>query len=62
MRERFADYDIWIRSVYGKPDASVKWTFWQFSNRHVLDGYSGTERYIDMNVFSGSEADFYDYR
>ena len=62
LLEEFADYDIWIRSVYGKPDASVKWTFWQFSNRHVLDGYSGTERYIDMNVFSGNEADFYDYR
>ena len=61
LREAYGDYDVWIRSVYNQPASSVKWTFWQYSNRHVLDGYRGTERYIDMNVFCGSEADFYDY-
>ncbi len=53
LQEKFADYDLWIRSVYGKPDPSINWTFWQYSNRHVLSGYSGTERFIDMNVFYG---------
>lgn len=58
IQEQFAEYDVWIRDVYGKPDASINWTFWQFSNRHVLSGYSGAERYIDMNVFCGDEMEF----
>ena len=61
LKEEFMDYDVWIRNVYGKPDPSINWTFWQYSNRHVLSGYSGTERYIDMNVFAGDEEDFLTY-
>ena len=38
------------------------WTFWQYSNRHVLKGYSGAERYIDMNVFCAGEKEFYEYK
>ncbi|WP_022765978.1 GH25 family lysozyme [Butyrivibrio sp. XPD2006] len=58
LEEKFSDYDLWIRNVYGKPDPATNWTFWQYSNRHVLSGYSGTERYIDMNVFYGGEEEF----
>ena len=61
LQETFDDYDLWIRDVYRKPDPTVKWTFWQYSNRHVLSGYSGNERYIDMNVFCGSEEEFDKY-
>ena len=31
-----------------------EWSFGQFSNCYVLDGYSGQERYIDMNVYNGT--------
>lgn len=62
LQEDFDGYDLWIRNVYGKPDSSIHWTFWQFSNRHVLSGYSGEERYIDMNVFCGDESEFFSYR
>lgn len=50
------NYTIWIRGVYEEPDylEGDEWSFWQFSNRHVLDGYSGQERYIDMNVYNGT--------
>ncbi len=58
LQEQFSDYDLWIRNVYGKPNPATNWTFWQYSNRHVLSGYSGTERYIDMNVFYGDEEEF----
>lgn len=37
-------YDIWIRSVYSVPPDGAAWTFWQYSNRMKLDGYSGEER------------------
>lgn len=61
LQEDFGGYNLWIRNVYGKPDSSTNWTFWQYSNRHVLSGYSGEERYIDMNVFSGDEKEFDSY-
>lgn len=52
----FDNYTIWIRGVYEEPNylEDDEWSFWQFSNRHVLDGYSGQERYIDMNVYNGT--------
>ena len=62
LQDDFSEYDIWIRSVYKKPDSSINWTFWQYSNRHRLSGYSGKESYIDMNVFNGSIEEFIDYR
>ncbi len=61
LKEEFGGYDLWLRDVYGKPGSSVNWTFWQYSNRHLLSGYSGTERFIDMNVFCGDEQEFYAY-
>ncbi|MEE5990433.1 MAG: hypothetical protein V3G41_07105 [Lachnospiraceae bacterium] len=48
----FTDCGIWYRSVYSKIPSCIKWTIWQYSNRYVLKGYNGSERYIDMNVIS----------
>ena len=61
IKDSFPNYDIWIRSVYSKPNKDVNWTFWQYSNRMHLDGYDGEEKYIDMNVFCGSAEEFLDY-
>ena len=55
VRGNFDDCDLWYRSVYFKVPRDVEWTFWQYSNRHRLKGYLGKERYIDMNVFNGSD-------
>ena len=57
----FEDCGLWIRSVYSGVSDGINWTFWQYSNRHRLDGYDGEERYIDMNVFYGSVEDFKNY-
>ncbi len=53
-------YGIWWRNVLGTdgPPDGRTWTFWQYTNRERLDGYSGEEKYIDVNVFYGSEAEF----
>ena len=61
IKGSFPNYDIWIRSVYSKPNKDVNWTFWQYSNRMRLDGYDGEEKYIDMNVFCGSAEELSDY-
>ena len=56
-------YDIWVRSVFTAPKSfeNQSWTFWQYTNRERLDGYKGTERYIDMNVFNGTADEFSNY-
>ena len=59
----FNDYSIWIRNVISRPSLADNrsWTFWQYTNRVVLDGYEGVEKYIDMNVYNGSINDFENY-
>ena len=63
ITDAYTGYDIWIRSLLTKPRLPDKrdWTFWQYSNRGRLCGYSGDERYIDLNVFNGTLEDFYAY-
>jgi lysozyme len=60
MSGRDVPYDIWIRSVFFAPRAE-DWVLWQYSDKGKLDGYSGKERYIDLDVFRGSEAEFEAY-
>ncbi|MBR5252322.1 MAG: glycoside hydrolase family 25 protein, partial [Clostridia bacterium] len=59
----YEEYDIWIRNVKTKAKMSDgrQWTFWQYTNRERLDGYNGQEKFIDMNVFFGSEEEFAAY-
>lgn len=57
IKESFSDYPLWIRNVYCEPEFS-DWTFWQYSDKGELYGFSGEEKYIDLNVFCGSEEEF----
>ena len=34
------------------------WKFWQYTGRGRLEGYSGEEKFIDLNVFNGSKEEF----
>lgn len=62
IESAYPEYDIWIRSVWTKPHIpDSEWTFWQYTNRERLEGYSGEEKYIDMNVFSGTRDAFERY-
>jgi Lyzozyme M1 (1,4-beta-N-acetylmuramidase) len=56
----YADYPIWIRDVFRSPLLldQREWTFWQYSDHQVLKGYKGKEKYIDMNVYRGTKAEF----
>lgn len=55
LKGYFDRYPLWIRNVYTKPAIREPWTFWQYTNRARLDGYTGEEEFIDLNVFHGSE-------
>lgn len=63
IKDSFDQCDIWIRDVFTEPSLPDKraWTFWQYTDRERLDGYSGEEKYIDVNVFYGSEIEFEQY-
>ena len=54
------DYTLWIRSIYTEPSNKFQpdWTFWQYNPHGMLDGYTGGEVLIDLNIFRGTEADF----
>ena len=54
-------YPLWIRNVYFKPTASDDWAFWQYADDSKLEGYSGDEECIDMNVFFGNENELKQY-
>lgn len=60
IKGEFEEYPLWLRNVYYPPVGAVKeqWTFWQYTDRAVLEGYEGQEKYIDMNVFRGSREEF----
>ena len=60
IANNFEDCEIWIRDIIKSPDLpdNREWTFWQYTNREILDGYQGEETYIDMNVFNGTQEEF----
>ena len=60
VRKICQDYPLWIRSTQAEPEFA-DWTFWQYNDHGELDGYYGDEKYIDMNVYCGSEEDFAEY-
>ena len=48
------------RSIFTAPPQWItpEWTFWQYNPRGMLDGYSGGDVLIDLNVFCGTQEDF----
>ncbi len=56
-------YDIWIRNTIAVPSFGDgrQWCFWQYTDKAVLKGYHGDEKYIDMNVFHGTLEEFQQY-
>lgn len=54
IKNQFEDYPLWIRDIWNRPGNSLDWSFWQYTNRGRLNGFSGDEPYIDLNVFAGT--------
>ena len=60
VRKICGDYPLWIRSKQTEPEFA-DWTFWQYDDHGELEGCCGDEKYIDFNVYCGSEEDFAEY-
>lgn len=56
IKGEFEDYPLWVRSIYCPPTVlfGSRWSFWQYMDTAMLDGYVGDQKYIDMNVFNGT--------
>lgn len=63
IKGEYKDYNIWFRDIFSTPQLhdNRNWKLWQYSNRQSLKGYSGKERFIDMNVFNGTKSEFNDF-
>lgn len=59
IKGEFEEYPLWVRSVYCPPSVLFgnKWSFWQYMDTAMLDGYAGDQKYIDVNVFKGTKQD-----
>ena len=53
----YGDYPIWCSSPTVFP-LVPGWDFWQYSHSAELEGYYGTQRRIDLNIFRGGRAEF----
>ena len=58
LKGEFDEYIKWISSLYTPISWNYKddWYIWQYLNRGELEGYTGGERYIDLNVLNKDKA------
>ena len=54
LKGEFDEYKKWMSSLYTPLSWNYKddWYIWQYLNRGELEGYSGGEKYIDLNVLN----------
>lgn len=54
LKGEFDDYKKWMSSLYTPLTWNYKddWYIWQYLNRGELEGYTGGEKYIDLNVLN----------
>ena len=54
LQGEFDEYKRWMSSLYSPLGWNYKgdWYLWQYYNRGKLEGYTGGEPYIDMNVLN----------
>ena len=54
LRDFSGEYKFWMSSLYTPLSWNYHgdWYIWQYLNRGILEGYSGGEKYIDLNVLN----------
>lgn len=58
LKGEFDAYKKWISSLYTPLSWNYQddWYIWQYLNRGELEGYSGGEQYIDLNVLNNDKS------
>lgn len=54
LQDHSGEYKMWISSLYSPLSWNYHgdWYIWQYLNRGKLEGYTGGEKYIDLNVLN----------
>ena len=54
IKGEFDEYKMWMSSLYTPLSWNYKddWYIWQYLNRGELEGYTGGEKYIDLNILN----------
>ncbi|MCR4632533.1 MAG: hypothetical protein K5648_00230 [Erysipelotrichaceae bacterium] len=54
LKDEFEGYKMWMSSLYTPLSWNYKgdWYLWQYLNRGELKGYSGGEKYIDLDILN----------
>ena len=54
LEDSFSDYKYWMSSLFTplKWNYNGEWYIWQYLNRGTLEGYTGGEKYIDLNLLN----------
>ena len=57
LKGEFDQYKKWISSFYTPISWNYKdeWYIWQYLNRGQLEGYTGGEKYIDLNILNNDK-------
>lgn len=61
LTSSYLETPIWICDISDtEPDmkGEHQWKFWQYDQRHILQGYDGKEKFIDINLYNGNYNDF----
>jgi len=58
LSDNFTDYKFWIRDLLRKPSFDGNLVLWQYCNRGRLRGIDKAQKYVDLNVFIGTEQEF----
>lgn len=57
LDDEFKGQPLWICG-FSNPPVQAEWDFWQYTHSGSVEGIKGP---VDLNVFKGSRADWYDY-
>lgn len=54
LKDDFKEHKMWISSLFIPINFTYNddWYIWQYINKGKLDGYKGSEKYIDLNVLN----------
>ena len=57
LADSFKDYKMWMSSIYTPLSWNYTgdWYIWQYLNKGEMQGYSGGEKYIDLNVLNNEK-------
>lgn len=58
----YKDYKIWIVDLDNTTPKTLpngnEYKLWQYSQRNILEGYKGSEKFIDMDIYNGTYNEF----